>query len=267
MLPPVWRLSSSSLLLQLLCFLYLVGTANSRTARPVVVDNVRISVLTNGIVRIEHSLSRSFEDRPSLTILERFGNHVSKNLPISLGGRTPDWRSAAPVVSVTRNGNNVTTISTAYLTINVSALDPDGTLSCASINVTLLRASPQQNSLWCPEMGLTSGRNLNGSVMTTDCYASPEVCYNTYLQRMRPGLLSRDGFVVVDDTTTAVLNPADDGWVQNRPPGDDGYLDWIFVEGTDYRATFSDFVTVAGPIPLLPTTCGGASSDPTTPPA
>jgi len=65
---------------------------------------------------------------------------------------------------------------------------------------------------------------------------------------LEPGLLSRDGFTVVDDSTS-LLRTAD-GWVEPRPAaGSDLYF---FGYGLDFTAALHDFFTLTGPGPLLP---------------
>lgn len=64
-----------------------------------------------------------------------------------------------------------------------------------------------------------------------------------------PGLLSANGFAVVDDSESLLLT--DDGWIAARPAGagDDLYF---FGYGRDYEAALRDYFHLAGPTPLLP---------------
>ncbi len=68
---------------------------------------------------------------------------------------------------------------------------------------------------------------------------------------LEPGLVSRDGWVVVDDSTRALFDDSDWPWVLSRPAKT--VQDWYFFGyGHDYRAALGDFVKVAGRIPIPP---------------
>ncbi len=63
-----------------------------------------------------------------------------------------------------------------------------------------------------------------------------------------PGLLSRSGYSVVNDSTSA---PIKDGWLAQR--SDPDCQDWyFFAYGLDYAQPLSDFVQLCGRIPMLP---------------
>jgi hypothetical protein len=66
-----------------------------------------------------------------------------------------------------------------------------------------------------------------------------------------PGLLYRDGWYLLDDTTSAIFDSAM-GKVRQRPgqePYQDGYL---FGYGQDYKRGLTDLATLTGPSKLLP---------------
>jgi hypothetical protein len=74
---------------------------------------------------------------------------------------------------------------------------------------------------------------------------------------LHDGILSRDGWYVLDDTVSALL--VEGGrWYAPRPehtgPYQDGYL---FAYGQDYPAALRDFRALTGPAPLLPRTAFG----------
>ena len=213
-------------------FLLLVPILPRFLSSPVIVGNVRVSVLSERLVRLEHSTKGAWEDRGSLTFPTRV------------------IRASA---SVERYATGGASISTSQLRVDVGAVDVDGYFSCALLNVTVFASGVT----WCPDvLGLfDAASNLNGSVSTTDCYAaSPDACIKAYESRMFPGILSRAGWHVIDDTSTALLD--DSGWVTARPAdnAEVGYADWVFVASADsFTATLSDYVTSgAGEIPVLP---------------
>lgn len=65
---------------------------------------------------------------------------------------------------------------------------------------------------------------------------------------VEPGLMSRNGFAVVDDSDSLVF---EDGWLVPRTagPADDLYF---FGYGHSYRDCLADFYRLSGPTPLLP---------------
>jgi alpha-glucosidase (family GH31 glycosyl hydrolase) len=69
-------------------------------------------------------------------------------------------------------------------------------------------------------------------------------------------MVSRDGWVLVDDTYTTLLlqNPNGWDWVAPRPnTNTSGNVDWyLFMHGLDYRAALYDFTKIALPVPLPP---------------
>jgi alpha-glucosidase (family GH31 glycosyl hydrolase) len=65
------------------------------------------------------------------------------------------------------------------------------------------------------------------------------------------GILSRDGWYLLDDSETALYDS--DGWIADRPIHRGGYLDgYFFGYGTDYQTALSDFYKITGNPVLLP---------------
>jgi hypothetical protein len=71
---------------------------------------------------------------------------------------------------------------------------------------------------------------------------------------MGAGILSRDGFATVDDSTSMLFDER--GFVTPRLPGDrvDGYL---FSYGNDYKGAMESFYAISGPQPTVPRWCLG----------
>ena len=68
---------------------------------------------------------------------------------------------------------------------------------------------------------------------------------------LEKGILSRDGFAVLDDSKTILLT--EDGWVKERKQtGEDFYL---FAYGHDYRGAVRDFLRAAGRVADAPEIC------------
>jgi alpha-glucosidase (family GH31 glycosyl hydrolase) len=174
---------------------------------------VRFTVLTSRLLRLEYSPDDSFEDRPSQTFWFR-------DQPV-------------PYFEVRRNAHTIEIetehLSLMYVTTN-SEFTPD------SLFITL----KENGRIW--RIGDSDHGNLGGTARTLDSAdgaLDPEA-----------GLLSRDGWVLVDDSATLVFDP--DGWLQPRDPHPASRDLYFFGYGLDYSSCLRDFAKVAGPVPLIP---------------
>ena len=113
---------------------------------------------------------------------------------------------------------------------------------------------------WHP--GMPDTGNLQGTTRTLDGALGGKT-----KEPMDPGLVSRDGWTVVDDSTRPLFDSTDfrflNGenspwpWVELRSSGE--RQDWYFFGyGHDYKQALADFIKVAGPIPLPPRFAFGA---------
>ncbi len=74
---------------------------------------------------------------------------------------------------------------------------------------------------------------------------------------LNPGVLSKDGWYVVDDTRTVNLTAAAPGFAV-RKPHSGPYQDWyLFSYGTDYARALKDLRALTGAAPLLPRSAFG----------
>jgi len=91
-------------------------------------------------------------------------------------------------------------------------------------------------------------QGLHGSLR----YA-PHMVYNRYinmagdLTRFQPGLLSRNGYFLLNDSTGAVLDENDSPIERDTPGTRDLYF---FAYGTNYKAALADYRLLSGAIPL-----------------
>jgi alpha-glucosidase (family GH31 glycosyl hydrolase) len=196
--------------------------------------NARFTLLTPQLIRLEWSADGKFENHASLVFLNR-------KLPV------PKF-----VRSVTaRGGSTVLTLQTSDLTLVYRAQHgSDGKFSPDTLTIKLKVGG--QDVVWHP--GMQDTGNLLGTARTLDQVRGS----NT---KLGPGLISRDGWVLVDDSTRPLFDSADFSftqgeksvwpWVIERPPGD--RQDWYFFGyGHDYRRALYDFTRVAGKIPMPP---------------
>ena len=189
----------------------------------VVAGQARFTVLTDRLIRMEWSPEGVFEDHATLAI-------VNRNLPV-------------PAFRVQRKGEGLT-LKTSALTL----IYKGGEFTAES-----LRVSFQLNGktvTWYP--GADASGNLMGTARTLDGCEGPEKI--NFGDPMEAGILSRDGWALVDESTRHLLvddNSDWGSWVAARPSGQ--VIDWyLFAYGHDYKAALADYAKLAGSIPLPP---------------
>ena len=186
----------------------------------VISGDARFTVLTPAMVRMEHAPGGAFEDRASQAFINR-------RLPV-------------PAFGVERT-DGVLSIRTDELTIRYTEGAP---FSPESLSVELhLGGEPV---VWRPGMAETG--NLRGTTRTLDNVSGS--C------ALEPGLLSRDGWAVVDDSQRPLFD-GDEAWnwmaARAEGPRAGDAVDWYFMGyGRDYRRALRDYTRVAGPIPMVP---------------
>ena len=201
----------------------LYAQKNNPVAAPeaiVVCGNARFTVLTDRLIRMEWAQDGTFEDRASLAV-------VNRALPV-------------PAFTSVRSGEGVT-IKTSKITLTYKG----GRFSPENLSVLFGMGT------WRP--GMAPDGNLKGTTRTLDGCLGFEKLSNRESE-LEDGILSRDGWALVDESSRHLLEAVDtpwENWVAERPEGD--RLDWyLFAYGHDYTAALGDFVKIAGRIPLPP---------------
>ncbi len=202
----------------------LANSAPNPVADPravVISGQARFTVLTPQLIRIEWAGDAKFEDHASLVFINRL-------MPV------PPFKQSV------RKG---------WLTIDTGKLSLHYKLKSGAFtaeNLQIAFSIGAANFTWHP--GLADTGNLGGTIRTLDGAHGP--------RPLDPGLLSRDGWVLVDDSASPLFDNSDWPWAMVRPPAADTSkprLDWyLFAYGHDYRAALRDFTEVAGRIPLPP---------------
>lgn len=207
--------------------------------------DARFQVITPTLIRLEHAADRRFEDRPSLTVAKR--------------------RFRAPRYTTRRHGG-VLAIRTGWLTLRYR-LD-SGPFRRSNLSVELRVGNrnevvrPRFPPPPPPPVGPPSfevgpyevqedpnyraprSGNVGGWYRALDLAGGPVP--------MHDGLLSREGWYLLDDSQGVLLRDAPPGFaVRPDHPGNyqDGYL---FGYGHDYARGLSDLRTLTGAAPLLP---------------
>ena len=196
--------------------------------------SARFTVLTPQLIRMEWAADGKFEDHASFVFLNR-------HLPV-------------PKFAVsTTDGGSRHIIKTDALSLSYAvAQDSDGKFSADNLHIDFTLNGKQMT--WHP--GVEDKGNLMGTTRTLDGALGGKT-----REPIDPGLISRDGWVLVDDSARPLFDSADfsfaEGekspwpWVIQRPAGE--RQDWYFFGyAHNYKQALSDFTKVAGRIPLPP---------------
>ena len=195
-------------------YLHLPFNPIADPAAVVSAGSVRFTVLTPRLLRLEHSPTGAFEDRPS----------------------QPFWfrKQPVPAFDVRRNDGAIE-IETEHLLLR-NTQHAHG-FTPISLSVTL-KAS---GVTWCYGDRSWAAGNLQGTTRTLD-----EVDGWAHLE---PGLMARNGYAVVDDSRSLVFD--EQGWLAGRAVPDNLDL-YFFGYGHDYVGCLQEFQQVAGPTPMVP---------------
>lgn len=174
-------------------------------------STVRFTVLTDRLIRLEYHPEGRFEDRASQAF----------------------WFREQPVPSFrAHKTDNGVDIETDFLLLRYTGGGSAFTAENLSI---LLKVT---NTTW--RYGDIDNKNLLSTTRTLD--------YVNGYTSLRPGLMSRSGWSILDDSTSLVFN--DEGWIEPRIAG--GTDIYFFGFGTDYKACLRDYCAVSGPAPMIP---------------
>ena len=192
-------------------------------AMTVVAGNARFTVLTPRLIRMEWSADGVFEDRATLTF-------VNRRMP-AVPFKVQECRSRL-------------TINTADVTLTYKKGD--------KFSADNLKAEFTLNGkkvVW--HYGDKDSLNLMGTSRTLD---KADGWHLNKKDPIEPGILSHGGWSVVDDSARHILVPTTSHWgewVECRPEGERQDI-YLFAYGHDYTAALRDYVAVAGRIPLPP---------------
>lgn len=184
----------------------------------VTADDVRFSILTPQLIRMEWSKANVFEDRASLVFINR-------NLP-------------APQYKVS-DEDGWLIITTDKLILRYKR----GSGRFAADNLSISFALNGQLVSWHP--GMEDTLNLKGTTRTLDGTNGEKDV------KLEQGLISRSGWSLIEDSHTPLFDGSEWDWVMQRP-GDERQDWYFFGYGHDYKKALFDFTQVAGRIPIPP---------------
>ena len=196
--------------------------------------NMRFTVLTPEMIRVEYSPAGKFEDRATFAIINR-----ETDTPQYKVGEDENWLE----------------ISTDKLKLKYRKGSVPDLQNPSPDNLSITMDMNGEEVVWYP--GLTDNQNLLGTYRTLDRNNGDSVRPN-----MEQGVISRSGWAVIDDSPATkradgsrslAFTPEEDGidWVAQRTDPD--AMDLYFMGyGHDYKKALKDFTSIAGKIPLPP---------------
>ena len=180
----------------------------------------RFTVLTPQLIRMEWAEDGKFEDHASLVFINR-------RLPV------PQFKT----VNLAAGGGGLVTLDTGKLSLSYRQNSGQFTADNLQVSFDL----NGNKVTWHPGMPETG--NLGGTLRTLDGVKGSAP--------LGQGLVSRDGWVVIDDTDRPLFDNSDWPWAMPRPTTK--HQDWYFFGyGHDYKKALGDYIKVAGKIPLPP---------------
>ncbi len=221
-----------------LLFLFLILTVQSKenpVANPqaiVISGNMRFTVLTPEIIRMEWSDSKQFEDRASFIV-------VNRNLPV------PAY--------TTETKDGYMYIKTEKVELKYKVGSNPVTSPASSQNLKVSFNLNGVSTYWYP--GKKDPFNLKGTSRTLDHSKGDNL-----RGAMEDGLLSRSGWALIDeskpngDTSKSLLfenQGGDFDWVAQ--PKEGNTIDWyLMAYGYDYKKALLDYTKISGKMPMPP---------------
>jgi Glycosyl hydrolases family 31/Domain of unknown function (DUF5110) len=218
----------------------LVTLPQARATTAITAGNARFEFLTPSLVRMEYSSQGRFVDAPTAVVQKR------------------DW----PAVAVTQDSSGGWLILTTPALLLRYKLE-SGAFTASNLLVSWRDPSGDRHA-WFP--GQPDPGNLGGLTYSLDNIESANLPppgddlgspvhnvipgIDVLLQPATPGLLSRSGYALLDDSATPVWN-AGHAWIEPRPgpAGQDWYL---FTYNHDYHRPLEEYAELCGPVPMIP---------------
>lgn len=193
-----------------------------RKGSTITAGDVRFQVLSKGLLRMEYSPSGKFTDAQSVVVLNRRWDPVSF---------TAGEEKGSLVLATSRFTLRYRLGSGAFRAENLRATWRNGLAE----------------SSWAP--GDSDRSNLGGITTTLDGARHDRI------PRSSPGILSRSGYFLLDDSRTPLWKPGR-SWIEPRTSG--GQDMYLFVYGNDYAGVLKQYAELTGPIPMIPRYAFGA---------
>lgn len=177
-------------------------------------ENYRFTILTEAMIRVEYDPEGTFEDAATQTVLNR-------------DFQTPEFKK--------KETDEYIEVITSH--VHMIFHKETGGFTKHNLQIEAIGNYSLYHSTWYfgdePD-------TLKGTARTLD--------FTDGALELEEGLMSKNGFSVIDDSTSMRLT--DDGWVEKRP---NGITDMYFLGyGRDYLGALKDYHYLTGHTPLLP---------------
>lgn len=187
---------------------------------------VRISLITDGAVRLEYVPDGKFMDDNSFVAVNR--DYPKVDYKTKTGGKQVEIRTARMVVRYIKGS---------------------GKFTASNLTITSAKGARKPFS-WKP--GQKDDKNLLGTYRTLDGYDGDWQTWEKRTMPIEDGLLSRNGWTFIDDSEGYIYDHSDWPWITKRH--EEGKTqDWYFMAyGHDYKQALKDFTVFSGKVPLPP---------------
>ncbi|MFD1631738.1 glycoside hydrolase family 31 protein [Pseudopedobacter beijingensis] len=186
---------------------------------------VRFTVLTPRLIRMEWDNTGKFVDNASFTVVNRNLPQVKYTVSKSAG-----WFR----------------IKTAE--VELSYKSGSGKFNVNNLSIRYF-AKGQKPISWKP--GDVQQNNLKGTSRTLDKYDGDIHTVTGEKLTLEDGILSRDGWFFLDDSQSLLFDNSEWAWAQKRQ--NDGAQDWYFMAyGNNYKQALADYTKIGGKVPLPP---------------
>lgn len=189
-------------------------------------SNVRFTVIADGTIRMEYSPDGEFLDNKSFIAINRLYPKVDYKV------KTSDKK----VIITTQN-------------VKLTYIKDSKPFNENNLNITSIGSRNLPAINWHP--GIIDDANLKGTFRTLDGYDG-DTHPNDGKMQLENGLLSRNGWTLIDDSKGYVFDNSEWPWVAHRH-NEGKTQDWYFiVYGHDYKKALKEYALFAGKVPLPP---------------
>lgn len=211
-----------------MCVIVLLHAQSNEIGNIAYQDNmVRITMVTDGVVRLEYVPDGKFVDDKSFVAVNRIYPKV--NFLVKDSKKKVEIRTAKMILKY---------------------LKGTGKFTSSNLTISSVKGKNVIPFVWKP--GMISKGNLKGTYRTLDGYDGEINKENKKPMPIEDGLLSTDGWTLIDDSNSYLFDHSDWPWVMERP--EKGVTqDWYFMSyGHDYKKALKDFTVFSGKVPLPP---------------
>jgi hypothetical protein len=218
----------------------------------VVSGKARFSILTDRLIRMEFDNDEKWRDAPTLAFLNR--------------------KTSVPHHTATTS-DGILKITTASV---VLAYKVDSPFSASTLSVSPVASIKKKKQMMMQKKkgladfdgwkyGDTNTGNLLGTIKSLDqlgvtslnCTENANITVHGEKLHCAWGLISKDGWSLVDDSATVVLDDAG-YWHESSPAPSQSYSDlYVFAHGPDFKGALADFVAVSGRTAMVPRYASG----------